>query len=90
MEVWMGVSFVLLALWLVLFIFGTGYALFGDEFHDNEDRKEFFQAFAAIMSAAFIFALFHWIVLLAILPGFLLYGIYQGVKILITKPWRPV
>lgn len=85
---WIVISSILSGIWVIVFVIGCGYALFGDDFRDRADRREFFQFFSAVMAGAAIFALVHWIVLLLAIPAFLLYGLWSGVRLLIKRPWR--
>lgn len=85
---WIVISSILLFVWLICFCIGVGVSLYPDNWNNTEERNEFFQYFAAVMAAAFVFAVAHWIILCLAVPVFLIYGTWKGVGFLFTKPWR--
>lgn len=85
---WTIISIILLVIWLIAFVVGSVAALIPDNWENADERNEFYRYFSAVMAGAFVFAVAHWIVLLLAVPVFLFYGLWQGGRLLITKPWR--
>lgn len=88
---WIVISGILSVIWVIVFVVGNVMILFDtmDEFRGDKARqKDAYRGFAAIMAGAAVFALMHWIVLLLVIPAFIAYGLYSGVRLLVTRPWK--
>lgn len=85
---WFVISIILAIVWFIVFVVGTCFGLFNSDVVDADERKEFFRYFSAVMAGAAIFVVAHWIVLVLAIPVFILYGLWSGVRLLVTRPWK--
>lgn len=87
MTAWFVISTILGIIWILAFLIGNG-AFIYNEINYSDTKKEDYQLFAAIMAVSLLFVFFHWILLIALVPTFAIYGVIVGIKILAKKPWR--
>lgn len=81
MTAWLIVSGILGVLWMVLLCLfvGTFAAIAIDG--NNPFKEEEIQVFGAFLFVGAFFVLFHWIILLSLIPFVMLYGMVQTFKL---------
>lgn len=90
LTAWIIVSIILGSIWLIAFV-GGNIMILGDPdgvYNSASEKKHDYQIFAAVLTASLFFVFFHWIILLALIQIFLVYGLFSAAKILYLRPWR--